>query len=329
MRAIMRLLLFALLLSGPLASQRALFAQATSNTATANASGGERETRRAAPSISVQTQLAAGELSRIEQQILQLSEESAELMRQEEAARTLEAVRPQVAQLRGGAGGICAASADQQSQFSTLFGSTVQRLRTVTAGLSTSFPWELAQYQVTFPCPEGQPAGWQAALQEIDNHLTLPNVGNRRTQIETELRTLRDRRDQVIQEMSEGVAGARVAKNIPWLMLIIFGVGAATLALLNFFSKEIQRELVGSGQIVQFVTILIVLGVVLALGLAERVGGETLGTLIGGLVGYVLSQGIGRQERHAQASQAARTQSPDPSSTTTPATPPATPTAVT
>ncbi|PSJ40477.1 hypothetical protein C7I55_09065 [Sphingomonas deserti] len=121
------------------------------------------------------------------------------------------------------------------------------------------------------------------------------NLAGRKTGLERELKDLQERRQNVLAEMSEGTAAARVAKNIPVLMLIIFGVGAIVLGGLKMFSDEIQLELVSSGQIVQFVTILILLGIILALGLADRLNEEALGTLLGGLAGYVLSQGVGRQ----------------------------------
>ena len=124
------------------------------------------------------------------------------------------------------------------------------------------------------------------------------DLEGRKSALQDELKTLQERRSDVLAEMSEGAAAARVAKNIPLLMGIIFGVGAIVLAGVKLFSNDIQEEMVVSGQIVQFVTILILLGIVLALGLADRLKEEALGTLLGGLAGYVLSQGVGRQERN-------------------------------
>lgn len=244
-------------------------------------------------SISVQTQIAAGELSRVEQEILRLTREKAEIEEEEALARALDAVRPQYDEVHTSAGGYCTATEEQQLAFRESFTSLVARLQRITSNHPAAFPWEFSPYDPASFCP----SGLQNALQQIGSSLGRSADPARRQRIERELSDLQIRRSNVIREMSEGVAGARVANNIPWLMLIIFGVGAVILAGLKLFPETIQQELVGSGQIVQFVTILILLGVILALGLAERLQAETLGTLLGGLAGYVLSQGIGRQER--------------------------------
>ena len=60
------------------------------------------------------------------------------------------------------------------------------------------------------------------------------------------------------------------------------------------FTTEIQHEWVASGQAIQFVTVMILLSSVMALGLAKVIQENTLGTLLGGIAGYVLAQGVGR-----------------------------------
>src|SRR5207249_3035942 len=57
---------------------------------------------------------------------------------------------------------------------------------------------------------------------------------------------------------------------------------------------DIQAEWVRSGQVIQFVTVMILLTVIMALGLAGILKENTLGTLLGGIGGYVLSQGVGK-----------------------------------
>ena len=178
-------------------------------------------------------------------------------------------------------------------------GALVRKLGRHSQSSGTSFVWE----QIDAADPAAVCAhGLQIYLKDIGEGIDdlaeeFGNVGTRKSALEGELKSLQERRSNVLAEMSEGAAAARVAKNIPVLMLIIFGVGAIVLAGLKLFSDDIQLELVSSGQIVQFVTILILLGIILALGLADRLKEEALGTLLGGLAGYVLSQGVGRQER--------------------------------
>jgi hypothetical protein len=193
----------------------------------------------------------------------------------------------------------CASGRPTGTPLPAELGTLVRRLSRFSQASSTSFVWE-----TTDPADPAAvcAAGLANYLREIGEGIDqliqeFGNVATRKSALEGELKTLQERRSNVLAEMSEGAAAARVAKNIPVLMLIIFGVGAIVLAGLRLFSDEIQLELVSSGQIVQFVTILILLGIILALGLADRLKEEALGTLLGGLAGYVLSQGVGRQER--------------------------------
>ena len=55
-----------------------------------------------------------------------------------------------------------------------------------------------------------------------------------------------------------------------------------------------MMEWVASGQVIQFVTVMILLSVIMALGLAGLILENTLGALLGGIGGYILSQGVGR-----------------------------------
>jgi len=259
----------------------------TKNSA-ASPSGNERR----GPSF--RTRMAAGELSRIEQQIQSLSEELAMLAAGDERERHLEVVRPQVRELLAGGATICRQPQVQKDAFAAKLNDTVQRLRDISGEIPRSFSWERNIYELEGLCANNS---LMSALQGLETGLQPSGSASRQAQIQQEIRSLESQRDDVITAMSEDMAGTQVANNIPWLMLIIFGLGAAALWGLKLFSAEIQQELVSSGQIVQFVTILILLGVILALGLAQRLQAETLGTLLGGLAGYVLSQGVGRQER--------------------------------
>ena len=56
---------------------------------------------------------------------------------------------------------------------------------------------------------------------------------------------------------------------------------------------------------------MVLLIIVCLLGMSKFITDSTLGTLLGGISGYVLSQGVGRQERHAaQASPSPATGKP-------------------
>lgn len=81
------------------------------------------------------------------------------------------------------------------------------------------------------------------------------------------------------------------------LYFVIFAIGALSLiaiGLVRLFPEPVMTEWVASGQVIQFVTVMILISAIMALGLAGILTDNTLGTLLGGIGGYVLSQGIGR-----------------------------------
>lgn len=260
------------------------------NSAAANSN--EIKHEKSARSDSTRTQLATSELVRIEQEAQRLNQSLSELTRDAESSRRLEQIRSQLPALLTRAQGICEQPAEVRQQFYD----QVTRLVNQVGDVVTSYrpgPWQAMPSAQGFCATSDFPLG---LLQEVNGHLAaMADAAAERTAVERRLADLNERREEVLRAMTSDLAGASIANNIPWLMLIIFGVGAGTLAGVKLFDSRIQQELVASGQIVQFVTILILLGVILALGLAQRLQAETLGTLLGGLAGYVLSQGVGRQ----------------------------------
>ncbi|WP_146150977.1 hypothetical protein [Allosphingosinicella deserti] len=237
------------------------------------------------------------ELSRIEREIFRVNNELRSL-NDLAGAVDLRTARTTLQSIRGAVNktSLCRGNRSGATTLPPELNALLSGLATYSRKSESSYVWE-----------EGPPDLDEICSIGIDNYLDrigrgidqlsheFGNLAGRKTGLERELKDLQERRQNVLAEMSEGTAAARVAKNIPVLMLIIFGVGAIVLGGLKMFSDEIQLELVSSGQIVQFVTILILLGIILALGLADRLNEEALGTLLGGLAGYVLSQGVGRQ----------------------------------
>ena len=91
-------------------------------------------------------------------------------------------------------------------------------------------------------------------------------------------------------------------------LLVIVG-GVCAFGWLIFrgvtkFDAELQKELITSGQLIQFPTVMILLVVIVVLGLSTILDDKTLGALLGGIAGYVLSQGVG-QSASRQAVRAA------------------------
>jgi multisubunit Na+/H+ antiporter MnhG subunit len=89
-----------------------------------------------------------------------------------------------------------------------------------------------------------------------------------------------------------------------YVMILVIGLlSIATIGIIRWFPPDVMREWVESGQVIQFVTVMILLSVIMALGLAGLLTENTLGTLLGGIGGYVLSQGVGRSAARAAMKQ--------------------------
>lgn len=85
-----------------------------------------------------------------------------------------------------------------------------------------------------------------------------------------------------------------------YLMILVIGLlSIGTIGIIRLFPENIMNEWVESGQVIQFVTVMILLSVIMSLGLAGLLSENTLGTLLGGIGGYVLSQGVGRSAARA------------------------------
>ena len=80
-----------------------------------------------------------------------------------------------------------------------------------------------------------------------------------------------------------------LGKNLWTIILALGSTAIIILGLVRLFPEKTQLELVQSGQVVQFITVLLLLTVIMALGLSGIIKETTLGTLLGGIGGYVLS----------------------------------------
>jgi hypothetical protein len=129
--------------------------------------------------------------------------------------------------------------------------------------------------------------------------------------------------NQRIQKLSEASRPAlKVTDNLVWLVLLLGVFGCGFLLLVKAFGDDIQMELITSGQIIQFPTVVILLVVLVILGLSQRISDNTLSALLGGVAGYVLSQGVGRATaREAERRQHASNQPPPQTPTSPPNTP--------
>ncbi len=85
-----------------------------------------------------------------------------------------------------------------------------------------------------------------------------------------------------------------LAEKVPLLIVIIGVFSLAIMVMVRRFSKKVQNQWVTSGQVIQFMTVTVLVIAILALGLAQKLSENVLGTLIAGIAGHVLSQGVGR-----------------------------------
>ena len=85
-----------------------------------------------------------------------------------------------------------------------------------------------------------------------------------------------------------------ISSNLPWIVLTLCFFCCVILFGIRFFSSQVQMELVASGQLIQFPTVMVLLVVIIALALSDILKGDSLAALLGGIAGYVLSQGVGR-----------------------------------
>lgn len=105
---------------------------------------------------------------------------------------------------------------------------------------------------------------------------------------------LKKRRVAVQDKLNASQPAFQIGSNLGVLVLILGGLCVATILGIKLFDPTLQMEWVASGQVIQFVTVMILLIVILALGLSSILHENTLGTLLGGIAGYVLAQGVGR-----------------------------------
>jgi hypothetical protein len=127
---------------------------------------------------------------------------------------------------------------------------------------------------------------------------------------QTQLAELKNVTDQLIEALQKRRAALvthnPVAETKPdifqylWIIIGVIGLlSIGTIFVIRSFPPELQQQWVASGQVIQFVTVMILLSVIMALGLASILKENTLGTLLGGIAGYVLSQGVGRAAAQA------------------------------
>ncbi|MEA3016111.1 MAG: hypothetical protein QOI38_833 [Sphingomonadales bacterium] len=242
---------------------------------------------------------AIAELVRIDQRMRDIDQQIARARSSETATADIEQATRSLAELKQSPGRACAAPAEVRAAFNLSFQQTVDTLTRLSGRLPTIYPWEeISAEQLQQLCD--QPV--VDAISRIESGIgsmtaELTTAADTVDDLEREREDLEERKQQIVTEMSNQVASARVAGIMPVILVIIFTLGLVMLIAARLFSPEIQSELVCSGQLIQYATILILFGALIALGLADKLQEQTLAALLGGLAGYVLSQGVGQKEQ--------------------------------
>jgi hypothetical protein len=142
--------------------------------------------------------------------------------------------------------------------------------------------------------------GWISDLASIEENVDA-NVSEQRKQYSdtatkyTELNDLLRKRLKILQDKLASLSPqVQISQNLWIIMAVICVFSLSTIISVKLFDPLLQMEWIASGQVIQFVTVMILLSAIMALGLSGILKENTLGTLLGGVAGYVLAQGIGR-----------------------------------
>ncbi len=244
---------------------------------------------------------AIAELVRIDREMQQIREQLARIQTGAALSGQIEEAGRGLADLKASPALACGAPADTRSEYNDSLQRTHTALRALSSNMTSLHPWEEitpeALLALCGPPLLASLEGMERGLADLSSEFGTTAAS--RDDLDRALNELERRKHDIVTQMSNEVASARVAGIMPWILVIIFTLGMAMMFGLKLFSPHIQSELVSSGQLLQFVTILILFGALLALGLADKLQEQTLGALLGGLAGYVLSQGIGQRVRQS------------------------------
>jgi hypothetical protein len=108
-------------------------------------------------------------------------------------------------------------------------------------------------------------------LQEVEPSLTLMREA---------LQSLNEKRTQLRATASQSNTREELRSSVYLLVLVIGAFGVLSILSIYVFPDNVVMEWVSSGQVIQFVTVTILLSVVLSLGLSGILEQDTLGTLL-------------------------------------------------
>jgi hypothetical protein len=116
--------------------------------------------------------------------------------------------------------------------------------------------------------------------------------------IDSKLKSLRDKQKTLVNEIGRKREGQlKIDVTILTYTLPVFaGALVAILFAPYFYGAEAQKTIFASNVVLEMATVFLLTSTILILGIAEKISGEVLGTLIGGISGYVLGRWRRRDE---------------------------------
>jgi hypothetical protein len=125
----------------------------------------------------------------------------------------------------------------------------------------------------------------------------LNDLADLRDELPKAIEALEKRNVAIVEKLSNDASQAWVTKFLPLYIGLVGILSLLILWMVRYFTPELQMELVATGQVVQFLTVTVLLISIMALGLGGILKEQIIGTLLGGVGGYILSQGVGLANR--------------------------------
>nr|QNO50881.1 hypothetical protein CGMOHENL_00024 [Methanosarcinales archaeon ANME-1 ERB6] len=83
-----------------------------------------------------------------------------------------------------------------------------------------------------------------------------------------------------------------------FLMILLLTLGILGFVGINYLAHPTgwSTRMIDRGRTVEYITVILIIGAILTLGLLETIGKETIGTILGAIAGYVLGKAVAPKE---------------------------------
>jgi competence protein ComGC len=79
-----------------------------------------------------------------------------------------------------------------------------------------------------------------------------------------------------------------------FFMILLLTLGILGFVGINYLSHptDWSTKMIEKGRTLEYITVILIIGVILTLGLLDIIGNETIGTILGAIAGYVLGKSV-------------------------------------